>query len=153
MNVQKKRSIGVFIFGLFFIIEGFIGLSSLINNLQQYMRVYGIIYFIVGAVSTVASLVCGIFILKLNPIARRAAIVICFFNIILVGGLYTLLIRSPMMNRASTELTKDYERKRQYILQFKPEYQQKALERLEKNDELARKIAPNVSKAVMLIFL
>ncbi len=151
--MEKKRSIGVFIFGLFFIIFGLIGLFSVSNNSQQYIHECGIIYFIIGAVSVGASFVCGIFILKLNPVARKVAIIICLVDISLGISLYASLINSPVLNRPISKHTKDYEKSRQnIILQFKPEYQQKALERLEKSEEFGRKAAPITFKVLLLLF-
>lgn len=47
---------------------------------------------------------------------------------------------------------KNYEQERQVTMQYKPEYQKQALERIEKNEELTKKTFPVFMKVMFVIF-
>lgn len=79
--MEKRRSIAVFILGLYFIILSFVGLFQLINHFQQYVH-FGIVYLVFAAICIIALFFCGIFILALKPIARKVAIILCLLNIL-----------------------------------------------------------------------
>lgn len=132
--MKKKRSKGVTFWGWVFIIFNIIGLLGVIN--PAYQKYYGVGILIIGIVSCVAYLICGIYILKLNEYARKAAI---FLGIISVFSMPLLF--KPVLN---IPISEDYDAKAKQRIteQLKPEYQQKALENLEKSKELFRKALP-----------
>jgi hypothetical protein len=73
--VEKKRSKGVTFWGWVFIIFGIIGILGTIKP-QQTIKLYGMGFFLFGVVLSAANLITGIFVLKLNEIARKAVILV-----------------------------------------------------------------------------
>ena len=133
--MEKKRSKGVTFWGWVYIVFSIIGLLGAVNP-QQQIKLFGIGFFLFGIVLCAANLICGIFILKLNETARKAAILLGIVSIILIP-----IELKPALNYKNNE---DYytKRKQQIIEQVKPEYQQKALVDLEKMKETGKKILP-----------
>ena len=83
-------------------------------------------------------MLCGIFILKLNETARKAAIIL---------GIISILSIPAYIKPLSKILPPEdyYTREKQRIAkEIKLEYQQKALENLEKGEETAKKVTPIV---------
>lgn len=150
--MARKRSKGVFIFGLLFIVLGALAFPHYLKP-PQTPRLINTICVLYRTIMSIAVFICGIFILRVNPIARKSVIIICFLNIFGAISLYAFLINSPETKRFPFQHTKRYEVARQHILQqLKPENQQQALENLERSDESARKAAPGFFKAVALVF-
>ena len=140
--MQKKRSIGVTIFGWLFIISGIIGLLNILNP-QNFIQVSGKIIFFFHIIISIASLICGIFILKLNQKARKAAILLCLIGLIAIPFYLHPIMKSTQSAMQSEEY---YGQQKQDILErLKPEYQQKALEDLDRAREWQRKAVPFVS--------
>jgi len=133
--MDKKRSVGVTFFGYLFILSGILGLLC-VKNPQQYIRIYGIGILFFSIIISTATLSCGVFILKLNEKARKIAILLC-----LIGIISTPFYIKPIFKSANS---KDYynKKKQQILEQMKPEYQQKALENLEKGREISKKVLP-----------
>ena len=75
--MEKKRSKGVTFWGLVFIVFGFLG----ILNLQWVMKVQGG-WFLFSAVLSAATVATGIFVLKLNEMARKAVIILGIVSIV-----------------------------------------------------------------------
>jgi len=84
--MEKKRSKGVTFWGWFFIAHSIMGLYILFNlqlfNLQQEFQKYGTNLKYFSVFSCIAYVFCGIFILKLNENARKAAIILGIISII-----------------------------------------------------------------------
>ena len=135
--MEKKRSKGVTFWGWVFIIFGIIGILGTIKP-QQTIKLYGMGFFLFGVVLSAANLITGIFVLKLNEIARKAVIFLGLISIILIPFWF-----SPVLKGS---LNEDYvAKKRQYIIEkVKPEYQQRALVDLEKINESTKRILPTI---------
>ncbi|MCX5667755.1 MAG: hypothetical protein NTY34_05555 [Candidatus Omnitrophica bacterium] len=132
IDMDKKRSKGVTFWGWIFIVFAVIGLLSVINP-QQLLELCGVWIVIYSVISSLAYLICGIFILKLNNSARKAAIVLGIISIIVVPFYF-----KPMAQQMNSD--EFYSKSNQaYIEQMKPELRQKALENLEKGKRLQGK--------------
>lgn len=144
--MEKKRSKGVTFWGWVYIIFSIIGLLGAINP-QQQIKFYGIGIFFFAIVLCVANLLCGIFVLKLNEYARKAAIFLGIISIMLIPAYL-----KPMLKPLNFE--DYYTKKKQMIIeQMKPEYQQKALENLEKVMEIGKKGLPAIIIVLFGVFL
>lgn len=133
--MEKKRSKGVTFWGWVFIIFAIIGLLSVINPKQQ-IQFYGIGMLFLHVITSLAYLICGIYLLKLNNSARKAAIILGIISIIVIP-----VYLKPLL----TQMNSDdyYLKKKQLIIeQMKPEFQQKALTNLEKGREISKKGLP-----------
>ena len=133
--MDKKRSKGVTFWGWIFIIFAVIGLLSVISP-QQLLKLCGVWVVIYSVISALAYLICGIFILKLNNSARKAAIALGIISIIVMPFYF-----KPMVQQMNSD--EFYSKSNQaYIEQMKPELRQKALENPEKGKEVPRKVLP-----------
>lgn len=108
--MSKKRSIGVTIFGWWYIIAGALGLLNLpiilvIKSMSSgfpYMRsafmeqFMGPFYILYVLAVTIASLIAGIGLLKLKPWARKLVIIIC-----LVGMVYSIFVSGQILMHSS----------------------------------------------------
>jgi hypothetical protein len=138
----KKRSKGVSFWGWTFIISGIGGALGVINP-HQAIIFNGAGLFFFGIALSAANLIAGIFILKLNETARKAAVLLGVISIILVP-----LRLKPLLNFSYGE--EYYVKKRQYIIEkVKPEYQKEALSGLDALSETRGKISP----ALMMVLL
>ncbi|TAN62999.1 hypothetical protein EPN16_00535 [bacterium] len=138
----KKRSKGVSFWGWTFIISGIGGALGIINP-HQAIIFSGVGLFLVGIALSAAKLIAGIFILKLNEAARKAAVLFAVISIMLIP-----LSFKPIFNSLHDE--EYYVKKRQYIIEkVKPEYQEKALLTLDAFNETRGKISP----ALMMVLL
>jgi hypothetical protein len=135
--MERKRSKGVTFWGWAFIILSIIGLLGAIRPRSE-SYIYGIGLQLFSVISSVAYLICGIFILKLNEIARKAAIILGIISIISIP-----FYLAPLTKKAISEDTY-ISQKKIIVEQIKPEHQQKALEDLARNREMANKIVPIV---------
>lgn len=130
-----KRSKGVTFWGWVFIVSGALGLLGVIKPLQT-IKFYGIGIFYFGLILSAVNLICGIFILKLKENARKTVIILGVVSILLIP-IYLKLIFKQL------NFEYYYNKKRQVIVeQIKPEYQQKALENLEKVRKVNDKALP-----------
>jgi hypothetical protein len=108
--MSKKRSIGVSIFGWWYIIVGILGILNLpimfvmrqmsaafphMRNvfMEQFMGGFYILYLVVV---TIASLITGIGLLKLKPWARKMVIALC-----VVGMAYSIFFSTQMLMHSS----------------------------------------------------
>jgi len=133
--MENKRSKGVTFWGWVYIIFSIIGLLGAINP-QQQIKFIGIGIFFFSIVLCAANLICGIFILKLNETARKAAILLGIVSILL-NPIYLKLTLNSLNNEDP------YTKRKQWIVeQVKPEYQQKQLANLEKTKEMSKKFLP-----------
>ena len=137
--MDKKRSIGVTIFGWWFIIGGILGSLAVINP-QQCIKIYGMGIFLFGITISVVTLACGVFILKLNSKARKLAIIICLIGIISVP-FYIKPALKPINSLLDSE---GYFRQREKMIlnYLKPEHQEDALKQLEIMKEISEKKIP-----------
>lgn len=133
--MDVKRSKGVTFLGWMFIISGILGILRALNP-QQEIQFYGIAIFLVGLILSMVTLGCGVFILKLNERARIIAIISCLLGVLLIP-----VYLKPIIKQLSSE---DFykQQKQRIVEQMKPEYQQKALENLEKAREINKKGQP-----------
>jgi hypothetical protein len=129
----KQRSKGVTFWGWLFIVSGIIGLLGPINP-QQQIILYGTGIFFIGVALSAATLICGIFILKLNETARKVAIALGIIGTILIP----FYLRPIFELRNSDELL--LKSKQRIIEQVKPELQQKALDELEQDRGIAKNV-------------
>jgi len=137
--MEKKRSKGVTFWGWLFIIGSVLGLLAIMINFEKQTQFAGIGRISFNIIFSLAYVLCGFFILRLNDTARKAAIILGTVSIILLPSFLT-----PILNLTHPESY--YEKRKQMITeQMKPEYQQKALEDL--------KIDREVGKKAMLIFV
>ncbi|MFC1592502.1 hypothetical protein ACFL4C_00605 [Candidatus Omnitrophota bacterium] len=133
--MEKKRSKGVTFWGWVFIIFAIPSLLQAINP-QQCIQTQGIGILYLSLIMSVAYLICGVFVLKLNETARKAAI---FFGIISILSIPFYM--KPALNAENYNY--GYAKKKQMIIeQMKPEYQQKALEDLEEVKQVSKKVLP-----------
>lgn len=135
--MERKRSKGVTFWGWAFIILSAIGLLLEIRPHAEY-QIYGIGFRFFSIISSVAYLICGIFILKLNEIARKAVIILGIISILSIP-----IYLKPIINKGSSESIY-IKQKIRITEQMKPEYQQKALEDLAKTRKITEKILPIV---------
>lgn len=134
VNMEKKRSKGVTFWGWIFIIFAIIGLLSA----RSPQQLYGLGIVIYGVVSSLAYLICGIYILKLNEKARKAIIILGIISIVLTPLLFKPMLNIPMPE----DIIYDTKAKQRIMERLKPEYQQKALEDLENSNKITRKVLP-----------
>ena len=127
--MDVKRSKGVTFWGWVFIISGILGILKA-QNPRQAIQFYGVAIFFVGLILSAVALGCGIFILKLNERARIIAIISCLLGVLLIP-----VYLKPIVKQLSSE---DFykQQKQRIVEQMKPEYQQEALENLEKAREV-----------------
>jgi len=123
--MQNKRSIGVTFWAWAIIINFVWGESNHIINFQHRIQEYGAISF-VFLILSIAFLICGIFLLKLNEHARKATIYLSFISII-VSIFYLLSPRGDINRYEENSYAK---REKTIMEQVKPEYQKEALEKL-----------------------
>ncbi len=133
--MEKKRSKGVTFWGWIFIISAIIGILSAINP-QRQVRLFGSVIVAFGVITSLAYLICGIFILKLNDNARKMAIALGIISVIVIPFYFKPILSMPNSNAY-------YAKAKQRITeQMKPEYQQKALEDLEKSKGVVGQVVP-----------
>lgn len=133
--MENKRSKGVSFWAWVFIVSAIMGLLLAINPKQK-MQFYAIGMLVFSVISSLAYLICGIFILKLNNSARKAVIILGYISIIAIP-----FYLKPVLTQMNSN---DYysKNKQMIINQMKPEFQQKALENLEKEREIGKKVLP-----------
>jgi hypothetical protein len=137
--MEKKRSKGVAFWAWLFIISAIMGLLPVIN-LKQQMELYGTGRLFFSLAISLAYLICGICLLKLNNSARKAAIILGSISIILIPFHLKLVQQGE---EASSD--KHYSKSKQMIVeQMKPEFQQKALKNLEETNKISKKSLPIV---------
>jgi len=135
VDMEKKRSKGVTIFGWVFIVFGIIGLLSMLDP-QELSQFYGTPLFIFSMLASLATFLCGIFLLKLTPIARKIAILLGILGIISIP-----FYLKPAIASFDPDEYLDIQRQR-ILEQIRPEHQQKALEDLEMGMEIGEKVVP-----------
>lgn len=144
--MDKKRSKGVTFWGWLFIISSIISLIQQISPKQQ-IQPFGIGIFVFTVAISLAFLICGIFILKLNEAARKTAILLCVISVLSIP----IYIKQVIKVAESEDY---YATARQRIIeQTKPEYQQKALEKLEMLKAHGKKALSAVITAVVVLWL
>jgi hypothetical protein len=138
--MEKKRSRGVTLVGWLAIVMGIFGILGSISPRHYFAmmgnRAFSYLGYAISMIFSVATLSCGIYILKLKTWARKLAIVLCAVSII------TILIQ---YNPKQAKLIADqaYSQQEQTIREeYKPEYQEKALERLRQAKLASDKIFP-----------
>jgi len=132
--MEKKRSKGVTFWGWVFVIFGIIGILGVINP-QQAIKWHGVGLFFLGIVLSIANLITGIFLLKLNETARKAVIILGGISIILIPFWIIPVFKSYNQEYLAA--------KRQYIIEkVKPEYQQKVLAIFDRINESTKKVLP-----------
>jgi hypothetical protein len=132
---EKIRSKGVIFWGWVFIVFGTAGVLGVFNA-QQSAKCCGISSFILHIILSAASLITGVFILKLNEAARRAAILLGVISLLLIP-----ISLGPSFKASYGDAT--YEKQKKYVIEkVKPEYQKKALADLEKTHEMVKEGLP-----------
>ncbi|OGX16285.1 MAG: hypothetical protein A2166_03975 [Omnitrophica WOR_2 bacterium RBG_13_41_10] len=136
--MDKERSMGVTVFGWLFIIGGILGILGKISAAMRASAMLDVKYILAFVISALC-LTCGIYLLKLRPWAKQLAIVLAGINTI-----YALIIFNGL---AKTDYSKmmDYASKKQEQMvqeQYKPEYQKKALEAIERQKQITEKAMP-----------
>lgn len=112
--MEKKRSIGVTIFACFFIIGGIASIIGILKPKNPSLPIQlqpGMPTIILGYISTMLSLICGIYLLKLKSWARKLAIILCVVHLITIPLFLKILspinieaMRSAMAARGATEM-------------------------------------------------
>ena len=134
--MEKARSKGVTFWGWVFIIFGIIGISE-IRNAQQSVALYGAGLAFFNIILSVANIITGIFLLKLNETARKAAIMLGVIGIMLIPFWVKALYKSNQQCSLKS---------RQYIMeQAKPESQQEGLVAVDRFDETSKKALPIIA--------
>ncbi len=112
--MEKKRSIGVTIFACFFIIGGIFNITGMLKPKNPSLPIQlqpGMPAIILGYISTMLSLICGIYLLKLKSWARKLAIILCVAHLITIPLFFKMLapiniaaMRSVFAARGATEM-------------------------------------------------
>ncbi len=137
--MDKKRSKGVTFWGWVFIVASIIGLLQLIN-FQWQIKTYGIGLLFFSVITALVYLVCGIFLLKLKENARKVAIILGIISILSIPAYIKLALNAADFKKYEKyHYTKSEQR---IVEQMKPEYQQKALENLQKSKEAVKIALP-----------
>ena len=132
-----KRSKGVTFWGWVFIIFGTLGVLGVFNP-QQAVKFHGNSIFILSIILSAVNLITGIFILKLNETARKAAILLGVISLMMIP-----VYLGPAFKTSFGDAT--YEKQKKDIIEkVRPEYQQQAFADLEKTHEVVRKNLPVV---------
>jgi hypothetical protein len=135
--MNRKRSKGVTFWGWTLIIFGVIGILGA-RVPQPAIKLQGVALSYIDILLQVASVVTGVFILRLNETARKAVVILGVLSIMRTSFLFVPLIKeSPPVIQAQ------YVKARQNIIEkMKPEYQEKALDDLDKTNESSKKLWP-----------
>jgi len=143
-KMDKKRSKGVTFWGWIYIISGIGGIWQALHYYPQFIKSYGFSLLICSVAISIAYLISGFCVLKLNDAARKAVIALGILSILLIPIYF-----KPMFKFAYSQ--DFYSKAKQRIVeQTKPEYQQKALKELEKTQGVA-KMLPFI--LITIIFL
>jgi hypothetical protein len=103
--------------------------------------------FFFGLVSSGAYLLCGFYLLKLRESARKAAVILGVISIVSMPFFLVQISKAAMFNDYSAT-------RKQIILQnVKPEYQQAALDKIPKENEIAKKVFAGMMIAFSLPLL
>ncbi|MFH1458645.1 MAG: hypothetical protein ABIG31_05755 [Candidatus Omnitrophota bacterium] len=136
--MEKKRSKGVTFWAWFFIVSNLIELLPVINLKQQLttynniVPIYHIVMLFFTVVISLASIICGIYLLRLNDYARKSVIVLGITSIILMP----FFLMSGLKQINSGDL---FEKQKQVSMeQNKSESLQKVWEDLERSKEFFR---------------
>ena len=135
--MDKKRSKGVIFWGWVFIILGVFGLVPLLNFKHQ-IQVNGLGQTIFNIAMAVASVACGIFILKLNDAARKVAICLSIISVIL----FPFYTKQALRIAKSESYAQYLMAKDKIIKEVKPEYQKSMLIDLETKKDATDKAMP-----------
>ena len=147
--MSHKRSKGVTFWAWFLIVTSIYGIFI---TIQHPARISFDV--VLGDVTAVADLACGIFLLQLKEAARKATVFLCFLNILLCPISVIKATRNIPAVEGSIKWNDAYTKEANRIKeQMKPEYQQEALAKLEKNEEAAKKFTPLFMKAILWMSL
>jgi len=123
--MERKRSKGVTFWGWTIIILNILGLLlAILDIFNPQGNSIGVQLY--NAASIIIGLICGILILRLKEIARKAIIILTIVDIIM-----TPMLLKPAIDKMNSDEVFLKEKAR-IMEQVKPEYQQKALENIEK---------------------
>jgi len=131
--MEKKRSAAVTIIAWIFILTGIQWLTSI----NSYSKVYGAGLSTFSVVVAILTFACGVFLLRLHPVARKLAI---FLSLIALLSIPVYFV--PFSKAMNSENV--YAKKKQAIMEsMKPDYQEKALQRLDRIKEIwTKNVAP-----------
>lgn len=148
--MDKKISKGVKFWGLFFIISSLWTICCSISYYPHKIQTEGMSFFVFSILSAIAYLICGIYLLQLNELARK--IVICLGIISLVAIPILLVPKVISVFNQSSQSEAYYAKKKKVILEeVKPEFQEQALEKLRKTDETGKKLLPIIFSVFFVI--
>jgi hypothetical protein len=110
--VEKKRSVGVTIFACFFIIGGILTIIGIVKPKNASLHIQrGMPSIILGYISAIFDLICGIYLLKLKSWARKLAIILGAAHLIpmllflkIAGPINTEVMKSTMVARGYTQM-------------------------------------------------
>jgi uncharacterized membrane protein YhaH (DUF805 family) len=139
-RIGNKRSKGVTFWGWAFIITGILGVLGAIN--PRLIERYGTTFTSINIIVCLVSVICGIFILRLNETARQAVILLGIFSIIFSAIAFQLKLNSINNHYWGSEYDYIQQKRQQIIDEVKPELREMKLAELEKFKEAAAPIMP-----------
>ena len=148
--MEKKRSIGITIFAWLFIIGGVFGILGVIKNQRFFSSeviVSGVrtfILYLLGIVIAIATLVCGIYFLKLKPWTRQLAIGLCVYHIIMIPFSYKIGIDAINNKKALKQMIQT---------KYPPAMQESELKELEKMPDKMKEVWPIMVAVILVIQL
>jgi hypothetical protein len=101
--MEKKRSKGVTFWAWVFIILSIMGLVPFVLDFQGAIQSYGTYFGLYSMLSAILYLICGVYLLKLNEMARKAVIWLGIISIILTP----LLLKSGVLTGSDSLLRYD----------------------------------------------
>lgn len=134
--MERKRSKGVTFWAWFFIISSIWVLFHVLSNAQNQIQLYGIGLFVLGIISSIVYLIAGFSLFKLKEIGRIVAI---FLSVISISSIpFYLMHVSKRVNFDDVYAKKE----KMIVEQFKSEYQQAELEKLQKVKKAVSRAMP-----------
>ena len=149
--MDKKRSWAVTMIGWSAMIMGVLGLLGNMSPKYYFAAMgtkpFAYIGYFFGIIFSTCTLASGVYILKLKAWARRLAVILCSVSIV-----FTLVQYNPKRSKMLSDNV--YAMQEENIRQqYKPEYQEKALEKIRQAKEISDKMLPflNFASAVLVV--
>jgi hypothetical protein len=146
--MKSQRSKGITFFGWLLIIASILGIIGSIKEVcQAHLHLNrGAIFNVIGFILYI---ICGIYILKLKEIARKALIFLSVFSIVLGPFYFNSLLKEESFEKYKEYHYAKYEAR--IIKEIKPAYQQKEFDNMKKSQEFAQKTLPFIFVIMLMI--